>query len=46
MGEIRSARLLGAAGELAFERDENSIAFTLPERLPFEEGFVIRLDKA
>lgn len=46
MGEIRSARLLGAAGDLAFERDENSIAFTLPERLPFEEGFVIRLDKA
>lgn len=46
LGAIRSARMLGAAGDIAYTRDENAMLFHLPEIFPFEEGFVIRLDKA
>ena len=46
LGEITSAQMLGVEGDIAFTRDEMGMTLTLPAEHPFQEGFVIRLNKA
>ena len=46
LGEITSAQMLGAEGDISFTRNEKGMMLTLPEEHPFQEGFVIRLNKA
>jgi len=42
---VRSARMLGAGAPVSMARDGEAMTLRLPEERPFEEGFVIRLDK-
>ena len=46
LGRVRGARMLGVDGGVEMRRNGECMTLTLPGRLPFEEGFVIRLDKA
>ena len=45
LGAVRSARMLGTDAKVTFERNGEAMTLRLPEERPFEEGFVIRLDK-
>ena len=45
LGRVRSARMLGTDAPVSFTRDGEGMTIRLPEERPFEEGFVIRLDK-
>lgn len=46
LGDIRSVKLIGSQGEVVYTRDENAMTLTLPEDQPFDEAYVIRLEKA
>lgn len=45
LGEIRSAKLLGAEGEVSFQRDESALTLNVPESRPFNEAYVIKLER-
>ncbi len=45
MRSVRSTRMLGTDAKVSLERTAESMTLRLPEERPFEEGFVIRLDK-
>ena len=45
LGTVRSARMLGTDAIVNMERSGEYMTLRLPEERPFEEGFVIRLDK-
>ena len=45
LGAVRSARMLGTDAKASMERSGEYMTLRLPEERPFEEGFVIRLDK-
>ncbi|MBQ8654728.1 MAG: alpha-L-fucosidase [Clostridia bacterium] len=45
LGRIRGARMLGVDGLVEMRRDSEKMTLKIPERHPFAEGFVIRLDK-
>ena len=45
LGHVRSARMLGTDARVDFTRDGETMTIRLPEERPFEEGFVVRLDK-
>ena len=42
---VRAARMLGTNAKVGIKRDEECMTLCLPEERPFEEGFVIRLEK-
>lgn len=46
LGAIARVSMIGADGEIAYTRDENAMTLTLPEAFPFEEAYVIRIEKA
>ncbi|MGI6672554.1 MAG: alpha-L-fucosidase [Christensenellales bacterium] len=46
LGNVRSVKLLGTKNDVHFTRDDNGMTFFLLENYPFEEAFVIRLEKA
>lgn len=45
LGEIRGATLLGSTGKVICTRDESAMTLTLPDDQPFDEAYVIRLEK-
>ena len=45
-GALRSAVMLGSGAEIEMQRDSGALMLRLPEQLPFEEAYVIRLEKA
>ena len=45
LGPVRSARMLGTDAIVNMERNGECMTLRLPEERPFEEGFVIRLEK-
>ena len=45
LGAVRSVRMLGTDAKASMERNGEYMTLRLPEERPFEEGFVIRLDK-
>ena len=42
-GNIGSVQLLGVDGELKFTRDENGLHVTLPEKLPSQFAFALKI---
>ena len=45
LGRVRSVRMLGCDSAIIYSRDAEQMTLHLPERWPFEEGFVLRLDR-
>lgn len=45
LGEIRGATLLGSTSKVTFTRDDSAMTLTIPDDQPFEEAYVIRLEK-
>ena len=44
LGPVRSARLLGTDMQAGMERTGEAMTLRIPERLPFEEAWVVRLE--
>ena len=45
LGAVSGARMLGVPGSLEYTRTQEALTVRLPDSLPYEEGYVIRLEK-